>query len=806
MKKKSKGALRPTGCKGNSLRRFAAISILMTASAFVTDAAFADSGKAAVNIPPQELSSALKAFASQTGIQILYAPEIVQGSRTGGVSGSYAPEEALKLLLKNTDVSVRQNEDGVFTLRRSPARPDGSSLEQERAHSLEEVVVTATKTERKIAEVPASVSVITAKDIQSQQAVKVEDLLRNVEGVDVQSEASGFAGSLILRGVGGSFAGKNTQVLVDGMAVEPQALNANGSPALEFAGLGDIERIEVVRGPASSLYGPSAMGGVINILTKRWTGEPGGEVELGLGSHNAQSVRAAVGGASEKFDLRVSASDFQTDGFIAQPKEYAWNQKDLAGRDWSDRKFGVQMGVYPTAHQEITFGVRNYSLDAAWVGGRPNYRQDREGTLYDLGYKLDLGSVGDLKVKYTSASVKDNLTMDGLPLNGDPTDFTRYITDKRDVGADTLEVQGNFRLTPGNLLTVGASHSTGEQTETVATDILLGSPVEISWGIGADYLTRSRTTEKTSITGLYLQDEIRVSENLLLNIGGRYDRYKLHGNTTYEWDNFGTDTTRRDPDSTDNVFTPRVGLRYKLAERTSLYASYGEAYVPATHLLRYRANPACNNPDLKAERSTSTEIGLNQDWAGLSGRLALFQTDYQDKIEKAYPAGCPSFGYENVSAVQVNGIEAALEGKTASAWRPYINYAYTDSKIDSNPNAPATEGKRLNLVAKHKFNLGVTYAPSADWTTRFSGRYVGDRYADLENTSTGNMPGYFVADLKISKRVPLGQLVRQAELTLAVNNLFDKEYVSQKGVWAGAENFREFGDGRNWWLGLRARF
>lgn len=800
MKMKSKGALRPTGCKGNSLRRLAAISILMAASVLATDAAFADSGKAAVNIPPQELSSALKALARQTGIQILYAPETVKGSHTGGVSGSYAPEEVLKLLLKNTDVSVQQSEDGVFTLRRSPAKPDGSSLEPERSHSLEEVVVTATKTERKITEVPVSVSVITAKDIQSQQAVKVEDVLRNIEGVDVKSEASGFAGMITMRGVGGSFAGKTTQVLVDGMAVEPQALNANGSPALEFAGLGDIERIEVVRGPASSLYGPSAMGGVINILTKRWTGEPGGDVELGLGSHNAQSVRAAVGGASEKFDLRVSASDFQTDGYIAQPKEYAWKQKDLAGRDWSDRKFGVQMGFYPTAHQEITFGVRNYNLDAAWVGGRPNYRQDREGTLYDLGYKLDLGSVGDLKVKYTSANVKDNLTMDGLPLNGFPNDFTRYIRDQRDVTADTLEVQGNFRLTPGNLLTVGASHSTGEQTQNVAMDIPFGSPVEIDWGIGSDYNTLTRTTEKTTITGLYLQDEIRVSENLLLNIGGRYDRYKLHGNTTYEWDNFGTDTTRYDPDSTDNVFTPRVGLRYKLAERASLYASYGEAYVPATHLLRFRANPACNNPDLKAERSASTEIGLNQDWAGLSGRLALFQTDYQDKIELN---GC---NYQNVSAVQVNGIEAALEGKTASAWRPYINYAYTDSKIDSNPNAPATEGKRLNLVAKHKLNLGVTYAPSSDWTARFSGRYVGERYADLENTSTGHMPGYFVADLKISKRVPLGQIVREAELSLAVNNLFDKEYVSQKNVWAGTENFREFGDGRNWWLALRARF
>lgn len=799
MKKKSKGALRPARRKGNFLRRLAAISILMTASALVTDTAFADSGKAAVNIPAQELASALKAFASQTGIQILYAPEIVQGSRTSGVSGSYAPEEALKLLLKNTDVSVRQNENGVFTLRRSPARPDGSALEQERAYSLAEVVVTATKTERTIADVPASVSVITAKDIQSQPAVKVEDLLRNVEGVDVKSEAAGGAGMVMLRGVGGSYAGQTTQVLVDGMAVEPTVLAPKGA-GFDFASLGEIDRIEVVRGPASSLYGPNAMGGVINILTKRWTGAPGGEAELGLGSHNARSLRAVVGGASDKVDFRISASDFQTDGFIAEPTPYAWGQQDLAGRDWRDRKFGVQLGLYPSENQAITLGVRNYDIDSAFVGGRPNYRFDREGTLYDLGYKLELGALGDLKFKYLSATVKENLNWDGLML-GDPADFTRYITGQRDESADTFEAQANLRLTPGNLLTLGFSHTTGKQKETEDIAVPWDSPA------GWDYYARSDIRTKTKVDGLYAQDEIRVSENMLLNIGGRYDRYKLYDNTSYSWDNYGTDDTRRDPDSTDNVFNPRLGLRYKLAERTSLYASYGTAYLPALNGLRYRSNASCDSPDLKPEHSASYEIGLNRDWAGMSARVALFHTDYKDKIETRQQIGCTQ--YLNVSAVGVNGFEVGVEGRAAMGWRPYLNYAYTDSRIDSNPGNAESEGKRLNLVAKHKLNLGVIYAPSRDMTARLSGRYVGDRYFDgtLTNQSDARAPGYFVADLKVSKRVPLGSLLQEAELSLAVNNLFDKSYVEQKWVAAGfGETYRAFGDGRNWWLALRASF
>lgn len=799
MKKKSKGALRPVWCKGNSLLRFAAISILMTASALVTDAAFAESGKAAVNIPPQELPSALKTFAGQTGTQILYAPETVQGLRTSGVSGSHVPEEALKLLLKNTDVSVRQNEDGVFTLRRAAARPDGSATDPERAHSMAEVVVTATKTEREIADVPASVSVITAKDIQSQQAVKVEDLLRNIEGVDVKSEAGGGAGMVMLRGVGGSYAGQTTQVLVDGMAVEPTVLAPKGA-GFDFASLGEVDRIEVVRGPASSLYGPNAMGGVINILTKRWTGAPGGEAELGLGSHNAQSLRAVVGGASDKVDFRISASDFQTDGFIAEPKPYSWGQQDLAGRNWRDRKFGVQLGLYPSENQAITFGVRNYDIDSAVVGGRPNYRFDREGTLYDLGYKLEIGALGDLKFKYLSATIKENLNWDGLLL-GDPTDFTRYITGQRDESADTFEAQANLRLTPGNLLTIGLAHTTGKQKEAEDTAVPLDSKQ------GWDYYARSDISTKTKVDGLYAQDEIRVSENTLLNIGGRYDRYKLYDNTSYSWDNLGTDTTRRDPDSTDNVFNPRLGLRYMLAERTSLYASYGTAYLPALNGLRYRSNATCDSPDLKPEHSASYEIGLNRDWTGMSARVALFHTDYKDKIETRQQIGCTQ--YLNVSAVGVNGFEVGVEGRAALGWRPYLNYAYTDSKIDSNPGNAESEGKRLNLVAKHKLNLGVIYAHSQDLTARLSGRYVGDRYFDgtLMNQSEARAPGYFVADLKVSKRVPLGSLVREAEISLAVNNLFDKSYVEQKWFASGfGETYRAFGDGRNWWLGLRASF
>lgn len=777
--------LKQTPARSGNVRKYLAIAVFL---AFQAGAALAGAN-VNVEIAQQELAPALRQLAIQAGVQIVHAADVVGGKKVKAIRGEMSVEEALNRLLQGSGLEFRR--DGNSYVIVAPPHAE---------QNLGEVVVTATRTERRVDEVPASVSVITSKDIRSQQVHKVEDLLRNIEGVDVKSNAGGGSGMVMMRGMGGSFAGATTQVLVDGMAIEPVVLAPKGA-ALDFSDPAEIERIEVVRGPAAALYGPSAMGGVINILTKRGSGEARGEVEVGGGTHDARAFRGAFSGGTEKVDFRVFGSDYRTEGFKAEPKAYAWGQRDLSGRDWHQRRGGFSVGIYPSENQEITFGMRQYETDADWLGGRPEYRWDRQGRYYDLGYKLTLGNWGALKLKYLSATIRDHLYWDGLPVNGDPADFTRYMKGQRKEYGDTFEAQINFNLGPSHLLTLGLSHSLGKQVESEDTAVPLSSPA------GWDYYAHNDVTTKTQVSGFFAQDEIRLSEKTFVNIGGRYDYFRHYGNTTYDWDNYGTDTRRNDPNSSDGVFNPRIGVRHHLAERTSLYASYGTAYLPSLSGLRYRANAACNSPDLNPEHSASFELGLSREWSSLTTRVALFHTDYKDKIETRRLVGCTQ--YVNVGTVAVDGVELAAEGRLGSAWRPYANYTYNDSRIEKNPASPASEGKRLNQVARHKLNIGLLYAPSQDMNVRLSGRYVGERYYDgtMTNQAAARAPGYFVTDFKISRRVPLGGLLRDAEISLAINNLFDKSYVEQKGYAAGmGETFRQFGDRRNAWLSLQTRF
>lgn len=707
-----------------------------------------------VDLPAQPLAASLRELAAQAGVQLLFAPELVGRRLADPVRGEMDVEHALQQLLAGSGLEFRRDGERSFVVLRR-----GQAMQV-----LPETVVAATRSPHRPDEVPASVSVISAAELSRQQLRQVEDALKNVEGVDFNtSGATAFASTPMLRGIGGSFAGSTSAVLLDGLATDSPISAVAGRGGFGFLAAQDIERIEVVRGPASALYGPNVVGGVVNVVPKRWQGKAGGEVEAGLGSHAAQSLGAAVGVAEAAYDFRLSAYDFQTDGYVAKPRPDPWGAKDAGPRGWQDRKLALNGAVRPSDDQEIAFAVQHFRTEQDYVGGDVfRNSEKRDGDAYTLSYLKEFAAGKRFKLSFRHLDLSQSWIDDPAGMG----------EGNRQSRSDLLEAQVDLHPAKGNTLIFGASWQAAEFQTVSVTD-------------------GSRDNSKATTTGVFVQDEQRFA-NWLAIVGGRFDRFDQGASHT--------DGVAVHRGSVEDVFNPRLGLRYFLSPATSFYASAGSAYVPANADFKYNTNPARwkDNPDLKPERSVTYEIGAEHKVALGKLRAALYHTDYEDMISSISVGATPwPKQFVNIGRVAVDGLELGFSGEVAGGWQPYANYTYTDSQIKENPSDPATAGKQVQRIAPHKLNFGVVYAPGEEWNASLAGRYVSERFFRDSNTADHRAAPYFVGDAKINLRLPGDALGGKWQAYLAVNNLLDRKYT----VWE-----YEYADGRSFWAGVNARF
>lgn len=658
--------------------------------------------------------------------------------------------------------------------------------EVSKPEAVDEIVITATRTALSAREIPASTSVVTSDDIQKRHVLKPEEALKGLVGIDsTSSNPGGFAGSPRLRGLSGSFAGSTTQYLVDGLPVEPPLIS--NRQAWLLISPQEIDRIEVVRGPASSLYGPGAVAGVINIIPKKGRGAPTAEVAAGAGDFSSYRLTASSSGSFlERFDYSVGANLYWSGGYKPLPDAastplpwrdyYPAGYYDIQGRDQTDKKVSVSLGYRPTDSGQLSASFRYYDIDGAWLGGHPNYRWAGSGRTADLGYRWRLSDLAELKAKLLWASFHYRSTFDKNTANGDG-DLGLDSSDLQDESAWDAELQGDFHFLPANTLTLGASYNWGNLATT--SDDAAG-------------VQFSSSSSKSQVGGVYLQDQHKFGEAVVATVGGRYDRYRFYGDVRNQM-SFA--------ESHDDVLTYRAGLRVNPSKATSLYASLGTAYLPALNDLKFRSGTSwLNNPDLKPERSTSYEVGLEQDlWRAARAKAALYYTDYRDRITAVdvATAGAPKRQYQNLGQVTVKGAELSLDAIIADCWRPYANYTYTGAVIAKDPSNPRAEGKTPAYTPKHKVNAGVVYDNPKLFMARLEARFVGDQYFDNLETPTARAGGHMVVDAKISREFPFGGALRSATVSLAANNLLNRMYTE----WSYERVM-----GLNFWAELAAQF
>ncbi len=523
-----------------------------------------------------------------------------------------------------------------------------AALGDETTVKLNEVVVTATKTEQDPKDVTQSVTVITADDIKKSGASTVAEAVERTAGVEVNDY--GPKGSLSDISIRGS-SYQQVLVLLDGRRLNSASAGGFNMSDLPVP-LEDIDRIEIVRGPSSALYGADAMGGVVNIITKK-PAALSTAVTGAAGSHGYESLVIGNSNRLDKAYYALSAGKEKYDGFRAN--------SDL-DQSTVNAKAGYE--ISPDSSLELTsdYIEKEIGVPGSLQFPSPLARQWDRNSGTSLAYRTKFTK--DMEFKLNAYQNREEL------IYKDPDPF--FPQDSRHTGTTNgAEAQTNWLANSWNLMTIGVDAR-------------------------EDHIESSDAGEHTaSLAGVYFQDEISIGEPLIVVLGGRYDSHSVYG------DKFS-------PRASARYLVAGAG--------TIIRASAGEAFRAPTLNDLYWAFDGFEqgNPDLKPESSTEYEGGVEQPFGkGNSVKFTAFERKVKDLIQwESGPAPTYIYSPVNIGKARITGYEAETKFTLLEQFIWALNYTYLNPRDEDTgsyiPNVPAEQLKSyVNLTLPTKTNLYV---------------------------------------------------------------------------------------------------
>lgn len=626
-------------------------------------------------------------------------------------------------------------------------------MAQEESSLLDSVVITATKTAEDVHDLPANVSVITADDIERANVKSVEDILRYQAGFAVKDMGGMKATKVSMRGMSQN----GVLVMVDGVSVNN---GYTGGANWSSVPVNTIERIEIVRGAGSALYGSNAMGGVVNIITKK---ETGGKMTVGFGSHHTRYGDFNYGIADGSVYASVNYSKRKTDGYA----------DDITDTKTSSATYGKR------ASERESFGLKlSYTLDADnTVTVSHQVSENSYGYYHSTYYPINEGvrramqTMLNWKGRYNDGSA--------LNVNLSQYDMDRYWTQTgknytpNPVKSRQADADYSWYASDDHHVTVGLSYKTDEGSSE-------------TWWPASGQL-KDRSGGKTVGTALFVQDDIRLSDKMNLIVGGRYDDWSFRD---------GYNLGGKIADGNASKFTPKAALNYKANDVTSYYVSVGKGFNSPTLFNLSRLWPMGNtanflrpNADLKPEELTMYEVGAKFDLGGrTSATVSIYQNDVKNMIDQCPLGTGGDLYWDNVGKARVRGIEAEINHRFSDTWTAFASYAYTDSEVRSYDSDPSLIGNQLTTVPQNELKVGATYHKDK-WQTNLLARYTSEIYEDISNsTKPADMAdAVFLMDVKASYAFDDRQSV-----AVAVDNLLDRSFQCQ-GFWgAGRSTYVEY--------------
>jgi catecholate siderophore receptor len=632
-----------------------------------------------------------------------------------------------------------------------------------------------TKTEMALRDVPQTINVVPAAVIRDQNAMSIQDIMKNIPGVGLSTGD-----------------GQRDQVFIRGFtAIGDQFVDGFRDDALYFRDLSNVERLEVIKGPAAVLYGRGSSGGLVNRITKK----PGidiTDVALSLSNTAGRRGEVDVGRVGETVDWRVTGARELSDSYRDQQ---FINRTALAPtvaiRLSSATKLLLQ-GEYLEDRRLTDFGIPSYqgrpvAVDAGAYYGAANARDA------DFSQSRVVSTAATLTHKFSdSLSLRNAFRYYDYHLDRNNTNISGNVNEvkgtmslghaklNRDESGWFNQTELTQKLVTGSLrheVLYGAEF--GKQNKdasswastVVATNVSIFNPVlpQVDRSkLGA----RSDTFGTYDTAAAYVQDAISFSDEWKALAGLRYDRYKQQSRLAN-----ALGVTTADLSRTDSAYSPRAGLVWQPGATQSYYASWSRSFQPSGENFAL----AANNADLAPETTRNTEVGAKYElWGGrANATVSLFRLE-RDNIKTSDPI---TNRIVPVGTQRTDGLELTFNADLHDGWKMMAGYAYLDATItdsiavDRSVNAPGTttassvaiKGKRATLTARNTANLWLTKDLGHGFTVGGGANAVGSRFANPGNTVV--LPGYVTADAMAAYRTG------RYEVQLNVNNLGDTRYI-----------------------------
>jgi len=723
-----------------------------------------------MRIAAQSLSTALIEFSKQSGVQVLASAGMVRGLQTQGVQGQMSVAAALDALLQGTQLKFHPAGTNTVGLRRSDAANTAASS-ADAGEQLEFVVVTATKTRTSITETSQSLSVVTQEEMELRGAQDLNTALSYSSGIKFRDYPSGQGlQDFYLRG----FRSNNTAgaVFRDGLRQQFNGLDGD----LEVYGL---ERLELLKGPSSVLYGQGAPGGLVNAITKHPTKTPVRELVLQGGSHNRLQGAADFGGpidADAQWRYRITAlgrqSDTQTD-YIEDNRVYVapaltWAPSERTEltllaqylkteSSGSEQSFPVIGTVFPNPNGKIP--ANRFLGDPSWN----LFQAENEAVAYELRHDFTDSLRFNQVLRYSES---DTILEAVLPLSSGNLTDNRFqsrlgvdrVADSRQLTTDANLAWMLDGSSIDNTVLVGVDYAwhrrNNVQRNGLVDAIDVFEPVYGAPILWAPTLAIDQTT-RLEQTGVYLQDQLKW-RGLSLTGGLRHDQVRTENLVR----NFNIKRV-----SDDDKVTGRIGAIYETDLGLAPYVSYSTSFQPLP-------GTTFGGQAFEPTEGKQIEAGLKYQ---LDSRSLLTLALYQlTQTNVATPDPQHSGFFVQQGEVRSRGVE--LEGRTrvTDALNLIFAYAYTDAETTkANPNAIgiSTVGLKQLGIPEHNVSLWADYTftvgPESTFDVGAGARYVSDTY----NTDNSvRLDGYTLVDLA-------GHYTWKGyALSLNVSNLLDKEY------------------------------